>query len=315
MDGANLISAVRILIIKPSSLGDVIHALRVVAQIKNQMPNAKIDWVIKKELEEIISSTGLIDRVFLFSRGKGFFDYLRLIIKIRRTRYDFVLDLQGLLRSAVILKFSSSVKKLGRADGKELSTLFYESVGEKSREKSIHAIDRIVPFIKSVGLTQFDHSLPLYFPNSRLDDGVKKSIPQEKFILLFPESRRKEKIWPKFNRLVDELNKLFPSQVVVAGNEKVDNFGKVTDLRGSLKLKELPSLIGRAKLIIANDSAPLHIASAMGKPLVGLFGPTESSRYGPYPYGQKCTKIFTGSGNDINSISVQAVLKSIQNML
>ena len=88
----------RILIIKPSSLGDVIHALRVVRQMKTAGVGIKVDWVIKRGLEGALKASGLIDQTFIFERGKGLYSFLQLICDIRMTRYDFVLDLQFLLQ-------------------------------------------------------------------------------------------------------------------------------------------------------------------------------------------------------------------------
>ncbi len=138
----------RILIVKPSSLGDVVHALRVVRQIKVKFPKCEIHWVIKSGLEGILESFKWIDRYFIFKRGEGTIAYFRLISEIRKFEYDYSLDLQGLLRSSLITKFSRSKIKLGRADGREFSTLFYKSIGDCSRKKQIHAIDRLAPFSK-----------------------------------------------------------------------------------------------------------------------------------------------------------------------
>ena len=137
----------KILVIKPSSLGDIVHGLRIVHQVHEISPSIRIDWVVKKGLEGILYASGFVKKVYLFERGGGFFNYLSLINEIRRERYDYALDLQGLLRSACLLKFADSKQKLGVADGREFSTLLYESVGVKSRTVPIHALDRLVPFL------------------------------------------------------------------------------------------------------------------------------------------------------------------------
>ena len=102
----------KILIIKPSSLGDVIHALRVVYQIKENSRFVQIDWVIKSELQPILSASGFVKKVYLFERGAGFINFIKLIKAIRKKKYDYALDLQGLLRSACLLKFALSKNKL-----------------------------------------------------------------------------------------------------------------------------------------------------------------------------------------------------------
>ena len=90
----------KILVIKPSSLGDIVHGLRIVHQVHEFLPGIRIDWVIRKGLEDILHASGFIEKVFLFERGAGFISLVRLVKEIRTLRYDYVLDLKGLLRSA-----------------------------------------------------------------------------------------------------------------------------------------------------------------------------------------------------------------------
>ena len=301
----------RLLIIKPSSLGDVLHGLRVVAQLKSLDQGIEVDWVIKRGLEGILQASAIIDEIFIFERGRGLYEYLRLLGTIRRKQYDYVLDLQGLLRSAILTRFSKARHKIGRADGREFSPLFYEPIGEKCRRKPIHAIERLLPFLKEVGLQEYDPSLPLRFPNSHLSKELEDLIQGDGFVLLFPESRRPEKVWRHFFALGKTLSHLSHTQVVVAGNEKVGEFPGAVDLRENLGLCELPDLINRAKVVVANDSAPLHLASALDRPLVGLFGPTECTRYGPYPLGRSKNVILQGKDGDIDSICVNSVSQAV----
>ena len=294
----------KILIVKPSSLGDVVHGMRIVRQIKIAFPESEIHWVIKKGLEGILDTVGWVDKYFIFERGKGLFPYLKLISEIRKFEYDCCLDLQGLLRSSVITKFSNSELKLGRSDGREFSTLFYNRVGLSHKNLQIHAIARLTAFLTELGITKFDKNLPLDLnSNSKL----KNTIPARS-IILFPESRRSEKVWPFFKELAIELNKISQWKVIIAGNHKDNRFPNCIDIRESITLSDLPSIINKASLIICNDSAPLHIASALRKKLVALFGPTEPEIYGPYPLDHQNNIIIrslTGRVKDIKLNSVQ----------
>ena len=125
----------RILIIKPSSLGDVIHALRVIVQIKTNNPQVKIDWVIKSSLKGILSTTNYVSKIHEFERGAGLLSYIKLIKKIRCYKYDICIDLQGLLRSSLICLMSNASKKIGVADGRELSTVFTRALGKGPKER------------------------------------------------------------------------------------------------------------------------------------------------------------------------------------
>ncbi len=278
--------------------------MRIVRQIKIAFPESEIHWVIKKGLEGILDTVGWVDKYFIFERGRGLFPYLKLISEIRKFEYDCCLDLQGLLRSSVIAKFSNSELKLGRSDGREFSTLFYNTVGLSHKNLQIHAIARLTAFLTELGITKFDKNLPLDLnSNSKL----KNTIPARS-IILFPESRRSEKVWPFFKELAIELNKISQWKVIIAGNHKDNRFPNCIDIRESITLSDLPSIINKASLIICNDSAPLHIASALRKKLVALFGPTEPEIYGPYPLDHQNNIIIrslTGRVKDIKLNSVQ----------
>lgn len=305
----------KILVIKPSSLGDIVHGLRIVHQVHEILPGIRIDWVVKKGLEDILYASGFVEKVYLFERGAGFLSFVRLVKKIRNLKYDYVLDLQGLLRSAVLTASARSKNKFGTADGRELSTFFYESIGEKDRKKEIHAIDRLTPFLKKIGVTEYNHNLPLRFQGSFLNKTVKDLLPKKQYILLFPESRRDEKVWPFFKELNSNLLKKCNFPLVVAGNHQDKDFLGSIDLRGNLKLSELPELIKGASVVVSNDSAPLHIASALGTSTVALFGPTKKEKYGPYPLEQKSFRILTSPDGQMKSITVELVKQTVKELI
>jgi lipopolysaccharide heptosyltransferase I len=305
----------KILVIKPSSLGDVIHALRVIAQLKAVSPTIEIDWVIKSGFEEVLRCTDLIDKVYKFERGSGFRSYLSLIKQIRTERYDYAIDLQGLLRSAVLCLLSRSSQKIGVADGREGSTLFYRKIGVSSRRKEIHAIDRLTPFLKEVGVGSLAPSLPLLFPSSKLEGKTDRILKDNPYILLFPESRRREKVWPHFAKLSKLLTADFSHRIVIAGNNRDEFHPGAIDLRNRINLTELPALIDRASVVVTNDSAPLHIASALKKPLVAIFGPTSAKRYGPYPQNSEQNIILTAQEKNLETISVEQVANAIEQSL
>lgn len=305
----------KILVIKPSSLGDIVHGMRIVHQLYEILPDIRIDWVIKKGLEDILYASGFVEKVFLFERGGGFLSFVRLVKEIRTLKYDFVLDLQGLLRSAVLTAAARSKNKFGVADGREFSTFFYSCIGEKCRQKQLHAIDRLVPFLEKIGVANYNETLPLEFKNSTLNGITRNKLAEKKYILLFPESRRLEKVWPFFNELNSSLFKKKNFSLVVAGNYQDKDFPGSIDLRGKLKLSELPDLIKGASVVVTNDSAPLHIASAMGTSTVALFGPTEKEKYGPYPLEQKSSRILTAPDGQMKSIALESVMHTVEELI
>ena len=304
----------KVLIIKPSSLGDVVHSLRIAYLLAQEIPKIEIHWVIKSGLEGILNASGIISRNYIFYRGGGFFKFLKLCKAVRKEKYDYVLDMQGLLRSGVLTKIARSEKKFGRADGRELSTFFYKCIGEKSRKKVIHAIDRLLPFVELFGI-KYCKSFPLKFPNSQIHEGSNfSSIQSSPYILIFPESRRPEKMWPYYESLAALLKERFNSNIVISGSVKSSGFQNCSDLRGKVKLEELPWLIKNSLVVICNDSAPLHIASSLSTPLVCLFGPTQRERYGPYPLGGNA-EIITSPSGKIDDIMVESVFHAVEGVL
>jgi ADP-heptose:LPS heptosyltransferase len=289
--------------------------MRIVHQLHEILPNIRIDWVVKKGLEDILLAGGFVEKIYFFERGAGFLSFVRLVKEIRTTKYDYVLDFQGLLRSAVLTAFTRSENKYGVADGREFSTFFYECIGEKSRKKELHAIERLSPFLEKIGITKYNPSLPLEFKKSSLTSHVSKKLAKKPFILLFPESRRAEKIWPFFQVLSTRLLSQTKLSLVISGNYPDNHFPGSIDLRGILTLLDLPELIRKASVVVSNDSAPLHIASAMGAPTVALFGPTKKDQYGPYPLKQRTNKVLTASDTRMKSISLDSVIQKIEELL
>jgi heptosyltransferase-1 len=307
----------KILVIKPSSLGDVIHALRVMSLFTTSEKRIELHWVIKKGLEGIVEASGWVDRIFFFERGGGVLKFWQLGRELRRENYDFVLDLQGLGRSAVLSWLACKQSNiLGRADGREFSTFFYRKrMGEPNRQEKIHAIERLLPFVHEFGIKS-DSTLHLDFRKSKLSSFHKKKLftNNSKKIFLFPESRRPDKIWPGFLELANELADSALGEVVVLGNITDDSFSRFIDLRGGVELHDLPALVEQAAIVVCNDSAPLHLASAMNKPLVALFGPTDSNMYGPYPSSSSGVEL-RGQNSDISKIEVRVVLRAVKKIL
>lgn len=306
----------KILIIKPSSLGDVIHALRVVSVLRKKLPEVRIDWVIRKGLEPVIESSGIIDRVFLFERGGGIGKFLRLGKLLKAQGYDYVLDLQGLLRSALLGLMAGGKKRYGRADGRELSPFFYRGLGPSNRELKMHAIERLIPFLKPFVGNQVGNGMKLSFDASKMSNVLEARVLNTRDkVMLFPESRREEKVWPHFQALAKRITSLGIAEVLVCGNNKSDPWPNVIDLRGQVDLGELPDLVGHATLVVSNDSAPLHLASAMQRPVIGLFGPTSEERYGPYPTKDRKSLSISSRGGRIEEIEVKTVFDQIRLLL
>ncbi|MDR0680062.1 MAG: glycosyltransferase family 9 protein [Puniceicoccales bacterium] len=273
-----------ILVIKPSSLGDVVHGLQVVAIMKKHIKNLRIDWVIRDCFADVVTSSRLVDRILLFRRRAGILAFFKLLKAIRERSYDAVLDMQGLARSGFMTFAARSLRKIGRCNSREMSRIFYNEKIVQS--DSPHAIDILLQFLPKFGLNpQFEHALNFY-----TDENFHR--PDGPYVLLFPESRRAEKQWPFFYKLAENLADAYPQlQIVLAGQNSVNwslSKKNIVNLLGKTRLADILGLVKHCELVVANDSAPIHIGAALRKKIVALFGPTDFQKYGPYPvqYGR-----------------------------
>jgi heptosyltransferase I len=313
---------VKLLIIKPSSLGDIIHALRVLSSIKEELPDSKVSWVVRDIFAQTVRTSGLVDHVFEFQRGGGLFAYLRLIRQLRRQQFDYVFDMQGLLRSGVLTGMSRASQKWGRRDGREGSTFFYKKVNCPQDLRTVHAIDVLLAFKEALDLKPI-LSGQLSFSGAKLSDEngtVVEEVTRNgalPLVTVFPESRRVEKEWPHFDELTKRLTAFTKASVIWVGSRSVpaSDCQDYANLVGKTSLTELPKLIELSSVVVSNDSAPLHLASALKRPLVGLFGPTDPLRFGPYPFDSVNSNVLKAPSGNLSILPVDEVERCVLSLL
>jgi len=287
----------KILIIKPSSLGDIIHSLPVLNSLRRCFPHASIHWLVAKNFADLLEGHPMIDKLWVIDKDRwkkplSFFSNLRDILvlhrKLKREQYDVVIDLQGLLRSGLITALTGAPVKIGFREAREGSTIFYTHKVEGG--KNIHAVERYLKVLSFIvdGAT-----------NSCLDfNEVAFPLPERKmelpeaegeYAVLVPGARWQTKRW--LPERFGEIAKRLPMRsLVIGGKEDIDlaervvnsSDGKAISLAGKTGLKELVEIIRRAKLVVSNDSGPVHISAALGIPTFALYGPTSFLRTGPY---------------------------------
>lgn len=289
----------RILIIKPSSFGDIVQSLPVLAALKRTWPDAGVDWAVKPEWAELIDGHPLLHRVILFPRN--FSEALRCASRSRRERYRLVIDLQGLLRSGLYALMSGCPTRAGFADGREGSSWCYtERV--KVSPTVVHAVDRYLDLVRQLGAMP-DKTVTFPLAESSKERDWAESLRQregigasERVCVIHPTARWETKRWPteRFARLADRLIIEQGLRVVLIGGpaqlRQVDDVERqmkerALNLGGSTTLLQLAALLRRTNLLITNDSGPMHLAAAVGTPVVAVFGPTDPSRVGPYGAG------------------------------
>jgi heptosyltransferase-1 len=271
-----------ILIIKPSSLGDIVHTLPAVALIRDAHPGAQITWVINPEFTPLLRGNSDVQHVHIFPRGqfRGLGAPASLLPWLKQTRKlkpDLALDFQGLLRSALIAKVSGAKEVYGMSDGREGSRLFYNRVAKVNRRE--HAVERYLKLAEMAGAKVGDAlrcPLPTGDPLPRFDE-------YPPFILLHPFARGDGKSLS--NKVIDEICRAFaPTRVVVVGRSqrKIHIADNCVELTNQTSLLQLIRLIRAARFIISVDSGPMHIAAAVNDRLLSIHTRTDPRRVGPY---------------------------------
>lgn len=290
----------RLLIVKPSSLGDVVHALPTLSALRRQFPSARLSWLVKREWTDVLEGNPDLDEVLPVDlSAKGWPAAIRAV---RAGRFDLVVDLQGLLRSAVLGWTSGSAVRVGFTNGREGSPWFYTH-RVPVPDAPMHAVDRYLLIARFLG-AEPEKPDPSAFPlprdpaaEARVETLLAAAGVQAGTMLaaLNPSARWMTKRWPaeSFAAVGDWLHQEGVRVVVIGGREERPvgeavmraMHGAPIDLAGKTTMKELIALLRRLRVFITNDSGPMHLAAAAGTPVIALFGPTDPARTGPYGAG------------------------------
>ncbi len=295
----------RILIIKPSSLGDIIHALPTLAALRARFPKAWIAWLIKEQWAEILDGHPHLDKVLAVNFDVT--NWWGVIRTVRSKKFDLVVDLQGLLRSALIGKLSGAPVLVGFAQGREGSPWLYTQrvelpipKGQTWRLWNMHAVDRNLAVAKFLGA---EYDTPEFWLPREEDDRKavndllkSRGVTQtDRLVAIAPLTRQAIKNWPleRFIQVAQALVKTDNVKVVLIGTEdsnvskqfKAELGSRLVNVMGATRVRQLSVIFDNVELLIANDSAPLHIAVACGIPILTIFGPTNPEATGPYGRG------------------------------
>ena len=277
----------RILVIKLSSLGDLAHALLPVHALKERT-GAEIDWVVQPEYAGLLACCPDVGRVIEFPRRhflKGVIPFLRAL---RKDRYDAIVDLQGLLKSALVARWARGERRIGPAWAREGAHRLYDAQPLRRAGPRRHAVDEMLDVVALVAPGEGVQSEPpLNFPEAASDGSPG---PQVAFA---PFSRWVTKNWPseKFAELGRRLVAEMGCRIRIVGGRENEAQGeelarligeRATNLCGRTDLVGLCSLLKNMDLLVAVDSGPLHWADALGVPLIAIFGATDPGRTGPY---------------------------------
>lgn len=290
------------LIVKLSAIGDVVHALPAAAALKSSFPDSRITWIVEQGAGRILEGCPVIDELVCVDTRrwrKAFWqptvwkEALAALLKLKRDSFDVAFDLQGLLKSGVISALSSARVRLGFSNNglrEEASRFFLtHQIVVDSRS---HVIEKNLQLVRAVGAKSTSYSFPIHVDSSdeAYVDGVLQGL--ERFAIVNPGGGWKTKLWApeRFGQLVDGLQEQFglPSLITVGPGEEhlaealIKSSRTAAARRVETTLKQFVALARRAALFVGGDTGPLHLAAACSTPIVGIYGPTDPLRNGPW---------------------------------
>ena len=290
---------VKILILKPSSLGDVVQALPVLRLIKRHLPSSEIHWWIDSRLAPLLEGDPDLAGVVRFERQRWasprhWPEMWRSIRWLRQQAFDRVIDLQCLLRSGLFAWLANGRLSIGLDEPREGARGFYD-VTVRRPSALTHAVDWYLGVLPLLGVP-VDGDFQWLPERPAVAQSVRRKWPvgKARWIVIQPGARWPNKRWPaeSYAELVRLLAAAHPElQFVILGDAEDRSLGKLIarvnaarclDLTGGVSLPEVVEWIRLSQLMVTNDTGPMHIAAALGKPVVALFGPTEPRRTGPY---------------------------------
>ncbi len=308
-----------VLIIKPSSLGDILNGLQLAATLKAGRPDLRISWVVADAFAPVVRDCLTVDRVFVFARKGGLRGFVRLLRALRRERFDLVLDLQGLARSGLMTWAARAPRKVGRSDSREGAGLFYsETVPRPEGRWREHSVAILLEFCRVFDLPPALAGRVAFRPPAEFRHGQTfVAVDGRGPVLMFPDSRGADREWPGFAELTRRFLSTHPEarvvwlgQKVLPSPEGVDPV-RFVNLMGATTLPEVIAAIPRAALVVANDSGPMHLAAALGVRTLSLFGPTRADMRAPYPPdGDRHTALDSPDGT-MAGLSVDAVTSAL----
>ncbi|MHB1926966.1 MAG: glycosyltransferase family 9 protein [Leptospirillum sp.] len=296
------------LIVKPSSLGDIVHAFPLAAFIRQQIPDARIDWVANTEFVELVKRHPDIRNVFPFPRGewgsRAFFRSMGTMISdLRAEKYDVILDIQGLLRSALLSRLARGRIRIGFSDAREGASLLYSLPVKPGDEtaSTMHAVLKNLQVMTALGFDPKPLSSGLLY--SQEDERTldllleQEGLPEKSgFLVMHPGAKRAIKRWPSlyYSELIERLHRKYPKMpvVLIAGKKERSLLEEIADrttadpvlLAGKIAIDLLPLFFRRTRLYIGNDSGPLHLAVLAGTTTISIFGSSNPERTGPFGF-------------------------------
>lgn len=286
----------RILIVRLSAIGDALHGLPVLNALRDALPQAHLAWVVEGRVANLLRGHRALDELITLPRRwlNSPRAILNLRTRLRQSRFDITIDVQGLTKSSIAAWLSGASRRIGfdGKDGREISRWLNNDLVRPTRT---HIVDRNLELLTPLGIhnPQVRFDLDLDPADEQVARGIVEARGLERFALVNPGAGWPSKLWPaqRYAAVVRHLSSAHDLRTLVMwGNDAertmaeqiVAGSGGCAVMAPPTSLSELAAVARRATVFIGSDTGPLHLASAMGTPCVGLYGPSPLDRNGPY---------------------------------
>lgn len=292
----------KLLFVRLGSLGDIIHAVPAVAAVRGAHPQASIHWLVDTRQLEVLELVEGVDRIHALRSDVG--GWLNAVPALRRERFDAALDFQGLIKSAVLARLAGAKRTIGFSKGalrEPFAASFYTET--HMPPDGGHVIDKNLSLLRALGI---HHPAA---PSFRFTPRPSAALQQVRghtggrFAIVNPGAAWPNKRWPpeRFGVLAADIQKQHGLRSIVIwgpgerelAEQVVTASGGAALISPPTSIADLFALCGAASLMVSGDTGPLHIGAASGTPLVGIFGPTDPRRNGPWSSADASVSRFT----------------------
>jgi len=283
----------RFLIVRLGSLGDIIHAIPAAAALRAALPSAQIDWLVDPRYVELVQLVTAVDHAVPIDPRAGMIRLFATLSELRKRKYKVAIDFQGLIKSATMARMAGAERVLGfpQAQLRESAArAFYSDAPETVR--AAHVVFKNLELVAALGIETGEPAFPLNVPRTPAVEDVEARFGGAPFALINPGAAWPNKRWPpeRYGAVAAAIRERFgwPSLVLWGPKEQelaeavVEASSGAAVLAPPTSIVDLFGIAKAARIAVSGDTGPLHIAGAVGTPVVAVFGPTKAERNGPW---------------------------------
>jgi len=284
----------KILVVRLSSLGDIVHSLPGVAAVRAVAPGAEIHWLVARVWAPVLAGCPVADRLIYFDRGQAR-SMVRSVRELRAAGYDTAVDFQGLYKSAMLTLFSGAARRVGfhhlsaREPG---ASIFYN---DRVHAGGPHRVQKNLSLAERLGAPRDAEPQFPFRVNAAAEQSVRERLAAcgiDNYWVALPGGGWAGKLWPaeRCGALCREVERRLGLRALIIGGAGEQSLAEAAigaaasaaPIRFPTTLPELMAVLARARFVVGGDTGPVHLAAALGAPVVGLYGPTDPAQTGPY---------------------------------